>query len=308
MRCNVCGGEIPVGENVCKYCGNVIVPEKNAKEPQKPTIEMPPRVKDDIPGRPRVYQQNRDRSRYCTKCGRPLDGVTHKCIVCDNVQVSQRAYQNPEFRNAEMNIMAQKKKTKKKKNTALIAILAILGTVLLFTVALLFAKGIVADWMGINTSNEDDTSSVTMTDRPKKTADPNWEAERDNTASPSTPVPTKSPTVAPTKAPVRTPVPEEKGDPVELRGGEYLYPSDTHVISEGELDAMTRQEIKYVYWEIYARHGYTFDDDLADYFENNHEWYMPITSDKSKVESEFNSAEKRNLQIIYDYQKKKGWR
>ncbi|MEE0410683.1 MAG: YARHG domain-containing protein, partial [Clostridia bacterium] len=59
---------------------------------------------------------------------------------------------------------------------------------------------------------------------------------------------------------------------------------------------------------IYARHGYTFDDDLADYFENNHEWYMPITSDKPKVEAKFNSIEKRNIKIIEEYQKQKGWR
>lgn len=309
MKCNICGGEIPAGQNTCKYCGNVVsMPEKKQSTSIPRNIEMPPRkpAGNSTSVDAKIYQQNKEQGGYCIKCGRPLDGVTHKCIVCDAAQVSKRAYVNEEFKNREMNIMAQKKKKKKKNNTIRNTVLAILGMIVLFSVAVYGALKL-SDMWGIGGANDDSSSSVTVTDKPRVTADPNWEAEvkdDDDKKEKSTPEPTEIPTMAP----ARTPEPVETGDPVELRGGEYLYPSDTHLISEDELKELTREEIKRIYWEIYARHGYTFDDELADYFENNHSWYMPTTSDATKVEAKFNSIEKRNKSTIEKYQKDMGWR
>lgn len=307
LKCNICGGEIPIGETVCKYCGNVVVVHKRKTEAPSQPEETAPQTHNngiDTPVDAQVYQQNRSYGQFCTRCGRPLDGITHKCIVCDAAQVSKRAYVNDEFRNMEMDMMAQKKKKKKKTNTIRNIILAILGMIILFVITLMFAFGEFSTWLGIG--EKDDKPAVTVTSQPKVTADPNWEADVKET--PKKEEKTPEPTEEPTKAPARTPEPEPTGDPVEERGGEYLYPSDTHIITEGELNEMSRSEIKYIYWEIYARHGYTFDNELADYFENNHEWYLPTTSDEAKVEAKFNSIEKRNKQIIYDYQKKMGWR
>ena len=302
MRCNICGGEMPEGQSTCKYCGNVMpLPEKKEEiSPQvRRHIEMPPKHTQGTTPDMRVYQQNKTQGGYCTKCGRPLDGVTQKCIVCDAAQVSRRAYTNEDYKNREIEIMAQKKKKKKKQNTMLKIFLAIIGMIILFSAAVYGAIKL-AGVLGIGGAKDEDTQVVTVTDKPRNTADPNWKAHIEEE--------TPEPTEEPTKAPVRTPEPAETGDPVDVRGGEYLYPSDTHLISEGELKELSRLEIKRIYWEIYARHGYTFDDDLADYFENNHKWYMPTTSDKAKVEAQFNSIEKRNIKTIFDYQKKMGWR
>ncbi|MBQ3125165.1 MAG: YARHG domain-containing protein [Clostridia bacterium] len=303
MKCNICGGEIPEGQNICKYCGNVMATTKKEEEktvpPVRRQIEMPPKHTPDTVAREKIYQPRRNPEGFCSKCGRPLDGVTQKCIVCDVAEVSQRAYTNENYRIRENQIMAQKKKKKKKQNTALKIFLSILLMIILFSVAVYGAIKL-AGSLGIGGASEnDDEPTVVETQKPRNTADPNWKAEVEETPEP---------TEEPTKAPERTPEPVETGDPVAIRGGEYLYPSDTHLISEGELKEMSRLEIKRIYWEIYARHGYTFDDDLADYFENNHKWYMPTTSDISKVESQFNSIEKRNIKTIFDYQKKMGWR
>lgn len=306
MKCNICGGELQAGDNVCKYCGNVMnISKSNESLEQTRKIEMPPRQHkktDTEPQRERVYQQPKHDTNYCSRCGRPLDGVTHKCIVCDAQEVSRRAYVNEDYRNREINIMAQKKKKKKKTNIVRNTVLAILGMIVLFIVALIFAFKELPDWLGIGVTKDTEKSAVTVTSKPRNTADPNWKADVNDGK------PAEEETEKPTEAPLRTPEPEPSGDPVDLRGGEYLYPSDTHVISEEELDAKSRQDIKLIYWEIYARHGYTFDDEMADYFENNHQWYMPTTSDKAKVESKFNSIEKRNITTIEAYQKKKGWR
>lgn len=313
MKCNICEGEIPYGEKVCKYCGNVVIEkqiDKNTAETRE--IKMPPRQNDkklqygEYNRTERVYKQPMNPNHYCTRCGRPLDGITHKCIVCDAQEVSRRAYNNEDYRKREMDIMAQKKKQQKKNNKIRNIVLAILGMIIIFIVALLFAFEELPKWLGIGTeTKKEDNAAITVTAKPRNTADPNWKAEVDDKP---TQKPIERATEKPTQTPMRTPQPQPSGDPVDLRGGEYLYPSDTTVISESELDEMDRNDIRLIYWEIYARHGYTFDDELADYFENNHQWYMPTTSDKSKVEDKFNSIEKRNISIIETYQKKQGWR
>ena len=259
---------------------------------------------DDVKVDARIYQQDRSRGGYCVRCGRPLDGITHKCIVCDAAQVSQRAYTNEDYKNMEMNKMAQKKKKKKKSNSVRNVILAILAMIIIFSLAVYGALKL-SGFLGIGVKN-DDQGVVNGTNIPRVTADPNWKADVSDDEPDETQTP--EPTATPTMAPARTPEPVETGDPVDIRGGKYLYESDTHLISTEELNKLSREQIKRIYWEIYARHGYTFDDDLADYFENNHEWYMPITSDKPKVEAKFNSIEKRNIKIIEEYQKQKGWR
>ncbi len=311
MVCNVCGGQIPIGESVCKYCGNVVKTEKKIERTDDTReIKMPPKAQlksDYTQERVTIYRDNRNNGRYCTKCGRPLDGVTNKCIVCDAREVSKRAYINEEYKSREMNTMAQKRKKKKNTNTALLVTLAVLGTILLFMIAIIFAAKIADKW-GIGSSGDDDTtSSITMTHKPKRTPDPNWEAETDSKDNEEEDEEEEE-TPKPTEHTVRTPVPQSTADPVDERGGEYLYNTHTTLISEEELEELERQKIKYIYWEIYARHGYTFDGELADYFENNHSWYMPTTSDTAKVEAQFNDIEKRNIRTIEAYQREQGWR
>ncbi len=295
MKCNVCGGEIPHGDKVCKFCGNII--SQNEKKEEEKNIERPRYNHNDIdvPVDSEIYHTPpQRRTNYCHKCGRPLDGVTKKCVVCDARDVGQSRYRETE--NAQM---AKKRKTKKKKNTARNIILSIVGLIILFTLTLLFTVGPLADHLGIGFKVQEAQTpppSVEYTQKPKNT----WEPERDKN--------TPKPTEEPTKEPVRTPTPHEEGDPVENRGGEYLYPSHTHLITEAELKEMSRDKIRKIYWEIYARHGLTFEGELADYFEMNHSWYLPTTMSEDEAKRDFNDIEKRNEKTIFDYQKKQGWR
>ena len=303
MKCNICGGELGTGESVCKYCGNII----NTSE----TIDIKPPLKKETPYQPRVTEEKahtetgarvfrqpdvRNSNLYCVRCGRPLDGVTGKCIVCESEMVGR----NTQVYSKEEYNMAKKKK--KKKNSARNITLSIIGLIVLFSATLLFSVGPLSEYLGIGgQTSEPDVIKPVQTQ--KATKEPEWEPERDNK---ETEKPEK--TEKPTKAPIRTAAPKETGDPVELRGGEYEYKSHTHLITEAELDELTRQEIKYIYWEIYARHGYTFDGELADYFETNHSWYIPTETDIAVVEAQFNDIEKRNQATIFNYLKKKGWR
>lgn len=304
MKCNICGGEMPYGESVCKYCGNVMH-NKVQNEPQKTNLTQEPQAEPartphnniDVPLDARVYRTpDSTRRNYCNKCGRPLDGVTNKCIVCDRKELGNEQIISRMGRETEEEIMA-KKKSKKKKNTTRNIVLSIVGLIVLFALAIWVAVGPISDYLGFDfviPEKQTPPPSVEYTQKPKNT----WEPER------STPEPTEEPTKEPTK----TPTPHEEGDPVKLRGGKYLYNSHTHLITEEELEDMERSEIRLIYWEIFARHGLTFEGDLADYFEMNHSWYMPTVSSEDEARADFNDIEKRNEKTIFNYQKKMGWR
>lgn len=317
MKCNICGGELPPGERICKYCGNIVNAPDEKKEEIRPRIEQKTERKAyfkppaDTRADARIYPKQRMSSGgFCVKCGRPLDGLTHKCVVCDAAEVGRRVYMRDDPKRTEAEELAKKKK-QKEQHTVRNVLLAILGLIVLFTLTLLLTFGKFSDWLGIGGSNDEKTkneqSTVEVSKSQKATADPNWEATTDKPKK-STAVPDKS--EQNTQKPARTPVPMETGDPVKNRGGEYLYASNERIISIDELDKMAEADVLHIYWEIYARHGYTFgvNDEMADYFENNHKWYVPVTSDKSKVESEFNDIEKRNEKIISDFIAKKGWK
>ena len=302
MKCNICGGEMPHGESVCKFCGNVM-PENKKPEPKPEVKYESPRTQHndiDVPVDAQVYRNYEyTKKMYCQKCGRPLDGVTNKCIVCDRREVGSSSYEAQRYINAEGNPMA-KKKSKKKQHTTRNIVLSILGLIALFTLTLLFTIGPLAEYLNIGFRIDREikpsyTSDVEETQKPKNT----WEPERDETPEP---------TEEATRKPEKTPTPHEEGDPVELRGGEYDYNTHTHLITEAELDKLTRQEIKFIYWEIFARHGLTFEgDELIEHFENK-PWYMPTVSTEDEARAQFNDIEKRNEKTIFNYQKKMGWR
>ena len=91
---------------------------------------------------------------------------------------------------------------------------------------------------------------------------------------------------------------------------DYIYPSDSRYISGAELDQMSRQEIMLARNELYARHGYNFQDEsIRDYFLSK-SWYHPVSGLNVSTfdESVFNQYEKGNLEAIIDYERQKGWR
>lgn len=304
MKCNICGGQLRDGETICRYCGNIVPAQKKEEQPTRPIAPAQPAIK------PQTATERSDahimplrqfeRGNYCAKCGRPLDGVSGKCIVCDAAGVGRGIRAN--YQDTEADDMAQKKKKKKKTNNVRNFILATLALIILFAGGIKVAMWLASSW-GILPSQEQEEVTqlpvVGSTQKPKSTWEPTTDPPKKETPKP---------TETPTKKPKKTPVPAEQGDAVELRGGQYEYKSHTHLITESELDSLTRTQIKHIYWEVYARHGYTFDGELADYFENNHQWYMPLTTDMQAVEARFNDIEKRNIKTIFDYQKKKGWR
>lgn len=86
---------------------------------------------------------------------------------------------------------------------------------------------------------------------------------------------------------------------------DYIFPSDTMLITTAYLDTLEKDEIALLRNEIYARHGYIFQtEEYRNYF-NQKDWYYP---NPNFSESDFNNIELQNKDTIIDYEKEKGWR
>lgn len=81
--------------------------------------------------------------------------------------------------------------------------------------------------------------------------------------------------------------------------GEFLFPSDSVLITDEELEKLDDKKIELIKNEIYARHGYIFTNQaLKKYFES-FSWYKPNDDYSPKL---LNQTEKANLKIIKKFQ------
>lgn len=89
---------------------------------------------------------------------------------------------------------------------------------------------------------------------------------------------------------------------------EYLFPSDTTYLTYDILSQYTREQIRYITNEMYARHGKIYTQEpYKSYFESK-SWYYGTDTSMEVVRERFNSIEAANLETIADYERSKGWR
>lgn len=338
MKCNICGAEYNCGEQICKYCGNELISQdltegdeyiNKSSYAEELIKEISINKADNAETRVNVPQ--RAGYSFCTKCGRPLDGNTNKCVVCDAAEVGGTAYhrnitqEKMEERDMADSRKRKSKKTKKNKTVRFLILLVVL-VVLFLTSCLLCYKWIDGLLNEGKTKPEANSSSVVVTesqetkatDNPGITEKPSEKKNDNNNKIQTKPTPKPTPKAEPTPKPPKTTEPpqderQDKHDEIlAYYGGEYIYPTYKQIITEKELDEYKgdnhRQMVKLILQEIYAYYGYMFDDDdLIDYFENQ-SWYRPETSDIEEVEAKLNKFEKENIEIIEEYQREQGWR
>lgn len=114
-----------------------------------------------------------------------------------------------------------------------------------------------------------------------------------------------------TDRPIKTDAPVRTTDTVYTEGpyeNEYLFNSDSQLISVSYLSGLSQAEVRLILNEIYARNGYIFKtEEYIDYFTSK-DWYEPKYEEQSEAEAHFNSIERENKDIIAEYEKSKGWR
>ncbi len=305
MKCNICGAELESGERICRYCGNEPVAQDfaekaDANDVSEQTNPVASVEHTDVDAERRVFvPQSEKRSKYCTKCGRPLDGMTNKCVVCEASEVGSIGYRKNITKEIpeEYNMAGSRnRKRKKKQNKTVIFFVLLVVMIVLFAASFLIFFNLLGGTWG--------SEEPTPTPTPQAT-----ETLIVNTQPVRTPEVIEDTGKQPTQTPSLTEPPKDEPEEIiNYHGGEYLFPSYEKVISEKELESMSRQEIKLVLQEIYARYGYTFDDDdLIEHFESQ-SWYIPTTSDIDEIEAQFNKYEKENVETIENYQRKMGWR
>ncbi len=303
MKCNICGAEFYSGEKECKYCGNELPEVFQTRAESKPAETGKSNAEIHSPDE--KISENAERhvfvpkseKQYCAKCGRPLEGNTGKCIVCEASEVGKYR-KDITKENAEEYDMSGSRKRKRKKKGHSIAVFLILFVVmiLLFFVSVYFGVellgGLSKDEEATETPHPPTEIIATSQPKPARTPEPVDTDTNDNSD----------------EASATEPSADRPEDVISYYGGEYLFPSYEKIISENDLDKLERQDIKLILQEIYARYGFTFeDDDLVEYFESQ-SWYVPTTTDIKEVESKLNKYEKENIEIIEKYQRKKGWR
>lgn len=81
-----------------------------------------------------------------------------------------------------------------------------------------------------------------------------------------------------------------------MTSGDYILSgSEFKRLSEGEIDALSLEQLRLARNEIYARHGYIFkSEDLKAYF-SQQKWYHPDASYDGTTLSE---VEKYNVELI----------
>lgn len=321
MRCEICGSEIGLSDTECKYCGNKIgytdTLKKQKNDYQSPDSEF------DTPKAEFVRRQEEIYKSICKFCGRDLNPRTGRCDYCEeriadktNIESNIHYIKESEMGRRQTQANAKQKtntsktttsrtntRKKKKKNPFATALGITIIMVILFAVSFviffrLLGGSFLPQTEEIVTPTPKPTPQIT---RVVQTPEPTEETK-------VTQKPTAKPTPVQTKEAqaVETDKPEESI--LQTGRNSYAYPSDEKLITEAELEEMTRQEVKIVLQEIYARHGYTFnDDDLIEYFEGKN-WYMPTETDLGEVEAKFSDIEQENREIIEEYQKKQGWR
>ena len=91
----------------------------------------------------------------------------------------------------------------------------------------------------------------------------------------------------------------------DMADEEYIFPSDSALVTLDDLRGLSKEDVSLMRNEIYARHGYIFQSkELKEYFESK-SWYTP---NPNFSESDFSSTEKKNKETIIAYEKSQGWR
>ena len=83
----------------------------------------------------------------------------------------------------------------------------------------------------------------------------------------------------------------------------YILPcSSIDLLDDEDLLGLTKEELRIAKNEIYARHGYQFDDQALQEYFNEKSWYAALPKLPADVEMEINELELYNIALIRSYE------
>lgn len=108
----------------------------------------------------------------------------------------------------------------------------------------------------------------------------------------------------PTEAPAPTETPEPTPEPTVDPATEYVLPeSNVRYLTEEDLRSLSHEELCFARNEIFARHGYIFQQEQIDAYFAGKSWYRGTVTGADFRDSVLNEYELANISLIVAYEK-----
>ena len=91
-------------------------------------------------------------------------------------------------------------------------------------------------------------------------------------------------------------------------GSEVRQRNSVEVVHPIDLDKLSADECRLARNEIYARHGRRFLDETVQAYFDSQDWYEGTIDADDFSESVLNEYERKNADMILEYENKKGYR
>lgn len=242
----------------------------------------------------------------CPNCNHPMDDDAFFCKNCGAwiIQKDQPDAEKP----VQPKPRRKPSKRRVRRRNLMIACLMLVLVLAVVAIYFLALAPMLRGEDGTQTPNTVQTDPNTEpTDSNPQGETPTPDQPTDETDSMVPPDQTTDPgddTTVPPDAPTEPDEPEVPDTPAET--AHYLLPSDSRLITESDLQGMSREDVALARNEIYARHGRTFRNETYQAYFDSQSWYTPDPNYSDDTVN-LSETEKANAQFILSYEQAQGW-
>mgnify|MGYP001178022119 CR=1 FL=1 len=234
--------------------------------------------------------------KFCVYCGHALPENTKFCTNCGKEQIQRNVIQEDDAWMYDEEDAVEYNKKSKNGTTFKIVIVVI---VLVLAAGILWRTGV------FQKNTEKELVATIKSNQEEVLSDSEEEA---TTTKKKTDASTSDTTVQNKQKTVQQDNNTTQADQNQaVAANEYILPTDTQYISESDLQGMTQEQVALARNEVYARHGYIFqNEDYQSYFSSK-SWYKPDAT-YQPTDDTLSKIEKANVDLIVKYEVSKGWR
>lgn len=286
MFCGNCGMELREDAVFCGGCGNPVKKEEPQKTPEEIIKEIETEIEMD-----KIIEIEKD--KFCPNCGKKLPETAQFCGGCGYSYITGQAQTTPI--PSPVNPAVKPKKRGKG---------GIIALIIVFLIVVAGGGGYYAYDNGyldfIFAGEKDDDKK----DKKKDTED---EIEYCSDCGEEE-IELEGEMLCPNCDVIIERKEDNNKDEVEGISSDktdYLFPSDQKLITETDLEGLTAEEVALIRNEIYARHGYIFQNEVYREYFGEKDWYTP---DPNFTVDSLNAVETANKDFLVKYESDMGWR